>query len=444
MTRDHWPRILVYGGTTATALAALLAACVTDGTTTVVCEQTGLECAPHWVCTEAGDICYPESCGDGIYDRRKGELCDDGNAIDGDGCSGHCLVLDRCGDGITDPGETCDDRNTVSGDGCNDRCRSDEMCLNSVVDPAEQCDEGMETATCNDDCALPRCGDGNFNPLFINPLTNLREVCDGGMNTAICDADCSRPECGDGLHNASYNDEECDDGNESNDDGCVGECVRAKCGDGYVWKGVEECGEVPGQENDEEPVDRVDCDADCTRPACGDGHWNEVAGEECDDGNTSVNDACPSGPKTPCKLARCGDGFLHVGVEDCKPRLGPTGMPIDSASCDRDCTFPACGDGIHNTETSEACDDGNRLNIDACLDGLGGHCRLATCGDGFVYLGVEQCDDGNTDTGDLCPAACRLARCGDGFILANVEECDLNIACEDQSEACDQTTCQCA
>jgi cysteine-rich repeat protein len=443
MMTDHWPRIMVYGGTTATALAALFAACVTDGTTTVKC-STGLECASNWMCTEAGDVCYPESCGDGIYDRRKGEFCDDGNAINGDGCSGHCLVLDHCGDGVVDVGEACDDGNTVSGDGCNTRCRSDEKCLNSVVDPAEQCDEGMETATCNDDCTLPRCGDGNFNPLFINPLTNLREGCDEGMSTATCDADCSMPDCGDGLHNAAVG-EQCDDGlYNAKDGGCLPTCTLAMCGDGEIWKGVEECGEVSGQGNAEDPGDTMDCDADCTKPACGDGHWNEAAGEECDDGNTSVNDACPSGPEGTCQLARCGDEFLHVGVEGCEPALAPTGSPINSDSCDRDCTFPACGDGIHNLAATEACDDGNRLNIDACLDGLDGHCRLATCGDGFVHLGVEQCDDGNADTSDVCPSECRLARCGDGFILTNFEECDVDIACANQNEACDQTTCQCA
>ncbi len=277
MTRDHWPRIMVHGGTTATALAAVLAACVTDGVNTVECPPD-LGCPPNWVCTE-GDTCHPETCGDGIHDRWNGELCDDGNAADRDGCSGHCLFLDRCGDELMDPGETCDDGNDDSGDGCSSECITEE-CLNSAIDLNEECDEGAQTATCDSDCTAARCGDRRVNPFFINPLTNLREVCDEGMSTATCDADCTLPECGDGLHNASYNDEECDDGlYNALSGGCLPGCILATCGDGYVWAGVEECGEVPGQENGEDPVDTVDCDADCTRPACGDGHWNEAAGE---------------------------------------------------------------------------------------------------------------------------------------------------------------------
>jgi len=31
-----------------------------------------------------------------------GELCDDGNTVDGDGCLGDCSVISECGDGILD------------------------------------------------------------------------------------------------------------------------------------------------------------------------------------------------------------------------------------------------------------------------------------------------------------------------------------------------------
>ena len=31
---------------------------------------------------------------------------------------------------------------------------------------------------------------------------------------------------------------------------------------------------------------------DCTTTICGDGYTNVVAGEECDDGNTSSGDGC--------------------------------------------------------------------------------------------------------------------------------------------------------
>ena len=36
------------------------------------------------------------------------EVCDDGNNIDGDGCSADCTSNERCGNGHLDPGEQCD------------------------------------------------------------------------------------------------------------------------------------------------------------------------------------------------------------------------------------------------------------------------------------------------------------------------------------------------
>jgi cysteine-rich repeat protein len=46
------------------------------------------------------------TCGDGTV--NSGEVCDDGNREDGDGCSADCLSTEVCGNGITDPGEECD------------------------------------------------------------------------------------------------------------------------------------------------------------------------------------------------------------------------------------------------------------------------------------------------------------------------------------------------
>ena len=64
--------------------------------------------------------CRAPFCGDGVLD--PGEACDDGNNIDGDGCSALCTVEPFCGDGVLDPGEQCDDGNNVDGDGCSAVC----------------------------------------------------------------------------------------------------------------------------------------------------------------------------------------------------------------------------------------------------------------------------------------------------------------------------------
>jgi cysteine-rich repeat protein len=47
-----------------------------------------------------------EVCGNGIIDGC--EECDDGNAVDSDGCPNSCQ-LRFCGDGVLDPSEDCDD-----------------------------------------------------------------------------------------------------------------------------------------------------------------------------------------------------------------------------------------------------------------------------------------------------------------------------------------------
>ncbi|PCC72464.1 Myxococcus cysteine-rich repeat-containing protein [Nannocystis exedens] len=73
---------------------------------------------------------------------------------------------------------------------------------------------------------------------------------------------------------------------------------------------------------------------------------------------------------------------------------------------------PVCGDGVVDPDT-EACDDGNRDDGDACL----GTCVAASCGDGVVWLGVEDCDQGadNHPTApDTCRPTCKLPACGDG------------------------------
>lgn len=63
------------------------------------------------------------SCGDGAVNANRGEQCDDGNVISGDGCSALCLS-EYCGDGVIQiaSGEQCDDGNTTANDGCSSAC----------------------------------------------------------------------------------------------------------------------------------------------------------------------------------------------------------------------------------------------------------------------------------------------------------------------------------
>lgn len=79
-----------------------------------------------------------------------------------------------------------------------------------------------------------------------------------------------------------------------------------------------------------------------------------------------------------------------------------------------------CGDA--QIDPGEQCDDGP-VNADdaACTSA----CELATCGDGYIQLGVEECDDGlDNDNSGACTHECREARCGDDEVYLGVEECD--------------------
>jgi len=71
------------------------------------------------------------TCGNGTVDA--GETCDDGNAIDGDGCDSNCTVT-ACGNGIVTAGEECDDGNTLDGDACPSTCAFTELDCADCID----------------------------------------------------------------------------------------------------------------------------------------------------------------------------------------------------------------------------------------------------------------------------------------------------------------------
>ncbi len=76
-----------------------------------------------------------------------------------------------------------------------------------------------------------------------------------------------------------------------------------------------------------------------------------------------------------------------------------------------------CGDGYRQADT-EQCDDGNTDNGDMCTT----LCKPPVCGDGFKQ-GSEQCDDGNKIDTDACTSLCKRPFCGNGKI-DGTEECD--------------------
>ena len=94
-------------------------------------------------------------CGDGTVD--PGEACDDGNLLDGDGCSATCsLTAGSCGDGTVDPGEACDDGNVIDEDDCTVTCALARCGDGFVQAGIEECDDGNLASGdgCDSNCKL--------------------------------------------------------------------------------------------------------------------------------------------------------------------------------------------------------------------------------------------------------------------------------------------------
>ena len=97
-----------------------------------------------------------------------------------------------------------------------------------------------------------------------------------------------------------------------------------------------------------------------------------------------------------------------------------------------------CGNGMVNN--GEECDDGNTMSGDGCT----AMCLTEECGDGVDNNGdAEECDDGNPDNTDTCTSLCKLSTCGDGFVQAGVESCDDGNQVDDDacSNGCAPASC---
>ncbi len=73
---------------------------------------------------------------------------------------------------------------------------------------------------------------------------------------------------------------------------------------------------------------------------------------------------------------------------------------VASSSVGTSSSGAVCGNGV--PEAGEECDLGAALNADTGVCTRG--CRNAVCGDRFIRVGTEQCDDGNANAGDGCNA----------------------------------------
>ncbi len=354
---------------------------------------------------------YPVLCGNASPDA--GEQCDDGNQEETDDCTTSCK-FPLCGDGyLNQLSEVCDDGNLSGDDACTNSCEY-VPCGNGQVDAGEQCDDGNRNDSdfCTNACVTitPVCRDG---------IKQGDEQCDDGnqIETDACTNNCRVPVCGDAILKTG---EQCDDGNDIETDACTSLCKAPFCGDGFL-QGSEECDDGNGTD--------TDLCKSCRNPVCGDGF--KQGGEGCDDGNTVNGDVCSS----TCMVEQSGltafagnmyvqltgvtgpNGMYGLTVQRALSAAGPwSTVSLTTAAIDSNVsggvtyyydagggkrtlvTTPFCGDG---RAFGEACDDGNRVNNDACSN----LCTPARCGDG-VRQTSEECDDGNLTDIDACDNSC--------------------------------------
>ena len=168
------------------------------------------------------------------------------------------------------------------------------------------------------------------------------------------------------------------------------------------------------------------CDPRCNSE-CGNGNIDQ--NETCDDGNLSPNDGCTDA----CELARCGDGIIWLGNEDCD--AGEDNSDDPGAACRTDCTVAECGDGI--VDPGEDCDDENDVNTDACTNA----CTNARCGDGIIGPG-EECD-GDASCQPDCTSNSNVRRIDLNGVNLRVTLAESSVqscaaACGSIGAACDQ------
>ncbi|MEO0460186.1 MAG: DUF4215 domain-containing protein [Myxococcota bacterium] len=480
---------------------------------------TGSSSCASGICdaNESPDTCEAaDQCGNGVVEGI--EACDDGNLSSGDGCNdsclrengssctgsaqcasgacsgGSCVSLNVCGNGILEVGEGCDDGNNTDLDGCTATCSLENGQACNTLSPGSTGGASCASGVCDATESTPTCEPAN---VCGNGAAETGEECDTGQASATCDANCTLAECGDGEISPLAG-EDCDDSNGSGGDGCSASCVTES---GYDCTGepsscVEVCGNgvvTPSEGCDDGDTDSGDgCDATCRvedGSACNNGAsgltgssscasglcdtsedpdtcepantcGNSVleSGEGCDDGNTAAGDGCSA----TCTIEDGGacntDSSGNTGATSCASGLCDTSEDPDTCE-----PVNTCGNNVE--ETGEACDDGNTAAGDGCnascaiedggactanddcASGLcsplsGGTCVAAdACGNGVLESG-EGCDDGNTTAGDGCSVTCGIEDGGscnaDGAGATGAASCASGIC--DTSE--DPDTCE--
>ena len=367
----------------------------------------------------------------------------------------------------------CNDDNDCTVDSC-----QNAVCVNSPAPGGTECDDGLACTT-DDRCTSGVCkGDAPVECDDGNPCTDDscdEDGCTNLANTETCDDGlfCTVDDVCDGLGTCSGQARDC----SVSDDVClVGTCDEAS----------QACGQIPSDDgtacDDQNACASVDaCLAGVCEPgptdldADIDGFFDAACpdGDDCDDGDETIN---PDANEGPAGEPTCSDEIDN----DCD---GLTDMADDCGDCQTDsdcddglaCTTGACVAGACIFSPDDlACDDGNECSADVCdlnlgcvnealTDGtacgdpnalectapdtcLSGVCQpnnevLGTaCGDqGVICLADDVCDGlGNCADAGFAP---NNSPCADGLYCNGAETCDGGGSCQTSSDPCGALMC---
>jgi len=311
-------------------------------------------CGNGGACTLDSECSFNETCSGSGWCIEYGEQCDDGNNLDGDGCTSSCVWEGT------------------------DSCEASACSITSTV------------CTTDTDCEY-----GDTNVCVIDPNSIVASVCAITGTACTEDASCELVGgscefigtncCGNGVAEPF---EECEDSNTANGDGCSERCTN----EGSALVGAT-CGNFDIA------------------------HSSIIGGEECDDGNTVGGDGC-SGVclwegSSSASLGVCGNGVIEPG-EECDDSNTSNGDGCTNRCiydggvlCDPSSPVsPCCGDGTVNDSNFEQC-DGGATGEEGCT----ASCLLR--GSSIEYSIPSICGDGSADFGEhpLCES-----NVGDGRI----------------------------
>jgi cysteine-rich repeat protein len=322
-------------------------------------------------CDEEAGVCRP-LCGNGRIDI--GEGCDDGNTDNADACSNRCQVRCRpgtvcpdnqacpqnglcpvpgqCGDGIVnDASEQCDDGNKVDGDGCSNactiRCEQNLECPSGLLCIGRECSECTNSLQCSDGfCVEGRCRQAL--PICGNGVVEPGEVCDdaNGDDADGCTSSCLFPRDHACVASAQCQTKLCE-GQVCTPCTSAGQCGSGlRCAEGNCLFGGEQCGDgavQAGEACDDANVnDQDQCTSACLLPF----------GRACTHATQCASTICSAGSCTPCRGDSECSGGLRCAIGLCLTDRQMSLIPN------------ICGNGY--VEEGETCDDGNGAYGDGC------------------------------------------------------------------------------